>query len=105
MTQEQLEKDYDIRKKRIIRLGFICSGSVMLLYRKCGKATCACQDNKKAEHGPYYIWTRKVNGKTVTRTLSEQQANQCQKYIENLKNLNAILEEMKNLTAQIIESK
>lgn len=105
MTQAQAKKEYEALKTKISRLGLIATGSVMLLYRKCGKSTCACQDDQKAEHGPYYIWTRKVMGKTVTRTLSEAQAKRCRQSIENLKALDLILDAMKNIAAQIIEQK
>lgn len=105
MTQEGLRKKHEALKGKIARLDYICSGSVMLLYRKCGKPTCGCKDSKKAEHGPYHIWTRKVMGKTVTRTLSEEQAKRCRQYIDNLKNLEVILEAIKSLSAQIVEQK
>ena len=41
-----------------------------LLYErrmKCGQATCACQDDPKAAHGPYFTLTQKVGGKTRSR--------------------------------------
>lgn len=103
MKSEQIQKEYEQMKKKLSRLNYICAGSVMLLYRKCGKSNCACQEDKEAEHGPYYIWTRKVMGKTVTRTLSDKRAKQCQDYIDNLKAVEPILDKMKSLAAKLIE--
>jgi hypothetical protein len=103
MKEEQIRKEYEALRTKLAKLGYICSGSVMLLYRKCGKRTCACRNDEKSEHGPYYIWTRKVLGKTVTRTLTEKQARRCQQYIENLKALEPILSQMKDLAAQTVE--
>jgi hypothetical protein len=101
---EQIQRKYDALRAKLASADYICSGSVMLLFRKCGRGNCACHDSKKAEHGPYYIWTRKVSGKTVTRTLSEAQAKRCMKFIENLKKLDAVLEEMKGVAAEAVQA-
>lgn len=98
----QAQRKYESLKIKLMGVGYVCSGSVMLLYRKCGRANCACQSSKKARHGPYYIWTRKVNGKTVTRTLSEEQSKRCLQYIENLRNFEELLEAMKGLAAELL---
>ena len=54
-------------------------------------------------HGSYHIWTKKINGKTVTRSLSKKQTEQCLRYIQNLKKMEKIIEEMKKISIQIIE--
>jgi hypothetical protein len=41
---------------------------------KCGKASCPCQQDPKARHGPYYSLTRPMAGKTQSRYLSPEQA-------------------------------
>jgi len=76
---------------------------MMTLYRTCGKPGCACAKDKGARHGPYLVWTRKADGKTITHTLSEHQARACRTAIENMQRLEAIVAEMKLLSAQAIE--
>lgn len=49
-------------------------GSVSERTMKCGKASCACQQDPKARHGPYYSLTRPIAGKTQSRYLSAEQA-------------------------------
>ena len=100
--QKQTRK-YEKLKEQINSIGWIAAGTVMTLYRTCGKKGCACAIDKQARHGPYLVWTRKVNGKTITRTLSESQARACRRAIENLQKLEAILAEMKLVSAQAIE--
>ena len=41
-------------------------GSITECYRRCGKPTCACAAPEHPGHGPYYAFTRKVQGKTKT---------------------------------------
>ncbi len=84
-------------------IGFICNGSVKSMYRKCGKSNCCCKEDPFMRHGPYHIWTRKENGKTVTRSLSKKQVDICSEYMQNFKKLEAIIEEMKKISIEIIE--
>lgn len=49
-------------------------GSVSERYVKCGKATCACRADASARHGPYFSWTRVIEGVTHSRLLSPTQA-------------------------------
>ena len=103
MNLDQLEKKYHDLQKKFTQIGYICCGSIMSLYRKCGKPKCGCKDDLEMRHGPYHIWTRKKNGKTVTRSLSKKQAEKCMKYMQNLKKMEKIIEEMKKVSIQIIE--
>jgi hypothetical protein len=41
---------------------------------KCGHPTCACQDDPRAAHGPYFTLTQKVGGKTRSRYIPPEQA-------------------------------
>ena len=71
----------------------ILSGSVFQQYLSCGKKSCSCQEDRKYWHGPYWTWTRKVNGKTVLKRLSETQAKKALEFIENNREVLADLEE------------
>src|SRR5438552_12301102 len=57
-------------------------GSVSERTMKCGKASCPCQEDPKARHGPYYSLTRPMAGKTQSRYLSPEQAELARKQIE-----------------------
>lgn len=49
-------------------------GSVSERMIKCGKAGCACANDPKARHGPYYSLTWAVEGKTHSQFLTAEQA-------------------------------
>src|SRR5215831_12301453 len=57
-------------------------GSVSERTMKCGKASCPCQQDPKARHGPYYTLTRPLGGKTQSRYLSAEQAELAREQIE-----------------------
>ena len=104
MEKEGLQQEYRELSKKLSKIGYICKGSVMSVYVKCGKPYCRCKTDENAKHGPYTVWTRKVKGKTVTKYLSEKQAKLCREYIQNSKKLESIIKEMRNLSVNILES-
>ena len=101
--KEKMLTRYEELQNQLSSIGFICNGTVMSVHRKCGKPNCGCNESEQMQHGPYHIWTRKVKGKTVTRSLSREQARQCSQYIENFKKMESIIEEMKKISIQMIE--
>ena len=50
-------------------------------------------------HGPYWQWTAKIDGKTVTRRLSETEAALYQEWIDNDRQLRAIITQMRQVAA------
>jgi hypothetical protein len=52
-----------------MRRGSLCERTI-----KCGKPGCACAQDPKARHGPYYSLTHAVGGKTRSRFLTADQA-------------------------------
>ena len=104
MKKDKYHKKYSILKSRIDKLGFISTGSVMKIYKTCGNPGCRCHKDKSKRHGPYNVWTRKVDAKTVTRTLNNEQAKIVRKCINNMRKLEKILDQMKDLSVQYIEN-
>jgi hypothetical protein len=48
----------------------------------------------KALHGPYYRWTGKLNGKITTRTISAEEAKECERWTRNYQKLLAEIEKL-----------
>ena len=55
-------------------------------------------------HGPYYQWTRKIDGKTVTRWLSRDQHDRYQDWFAAAKRARALLNEIEQLSLTIAET-
>ena len=49
---------------------------------KCSKPGCACAQDPKARHGPYYSLTQAVDGKTRSRFLTAEQAGVVEQQID-----------------------
>jgi len=89
-------------KNKIESVDYILTGSIQKIFKSCGKTTCRCFEDVKYLHGPYYILTRKVKGKTITKTLSEKQAKFCRQAIRNMKLLKKIIDKWKNASIEKI---
>jgi uncharacterized protein DUF6788 len=57
-------------------------GSLSQRTIKCSKPGCACAQDPKARHGPYYSLTRAVGGKTRSRFLTAEQADLVRQQID-----------------------
>ena len=85
-TTERLadyEQQYRELAAQLATIGLIHPGSVTRRYTRCATPGCKCHADPPEPHGPYYQWTAKVNGKTVTRRLSERDAELYQEWIDN----------------------
>jgi len=56
--------------EQLADIGDFRRGSVSETYRRCGKANCACADRSHPGHGPRYMWTRSLHGKTEGRQVA-----------------------------------
>jgi hypothetical protein len=65
----KLESDREALLAALAATGDMRRGSITEVYRACGKPTCACAGADHPGHGPYYAFTRKVEGTTQTRQL------------------------------------
>jgi hypothetical protein len=84
--------------------GFALPGTVLERRIRCGKPGCRCSADPPQLHGPYYQWTRKVNGKTETRLLSAAQRARYQSWFENAKRLRRLTSELEALSLEVAES-
>jgi len=69
-------------------------GTLASRYMRCGKTNCRCKAEPPVLHGPYQHWTRTVAGKTVTRTLTQEQAARYQPWFDNARRLRELLTEL-----------
>ena len=102
-TQQQrhrLSERYRRLAGQLAEVGWILKGSVVERYVPCGHPGCRCHAEPPQLHGPYWQWSTAVNAKTVSRRLSEQQAQQYREWIDNRKRLEAILAQMHEIADQ-----
>jgi hypothetical protein len=91
--------DYQTVKARVAKIGFICEGSLVERWTRCGKPNCRCAE-PAGRHGPYYQLSWKEHGRTVSRRLTADDARLYREWIANRHQLDALVNEMKALSRQ-----
>lgn len=97
------QERYESLKRAIANLGFIRRGSLVRRLMPCGKVGCRCQASPPQLHGPYYQWTRKLRGKTVTVRLTEREASQLEAWIQNGRQLDKIVSQMERISLRLTD--
>ena len=93
-----VESRYLLLKAELADLGLVRPGSLVERYMPCGKPGCRCMGDPPVLHGPYYQWTHKVRGKTVTKRLSKAQAERCKDWISNHRQMKTLVRKMEALS-------
>jgi hypothetical protein len=69
-------------------LGYLSQGSVF--------------ERRPGQQGSRFVWTRKVNAKTVTVALSQEQYHWLRRAVANQRKLDQIIKQMQTLSRQIL---
>jgi len=97
------QRRYEALKRTVRTLGPIRRGSLVRRFMPCGKPGCCCQASPPELHGPYYQWTRKVRGKTMTVRLTREEARLFEEWISNGRQLDRIVAQMETVSLRITE--
>ena len=89
---------FEALKREVLQLDFVRPGSLVRRFMPCGNPSCRCMGRPPRLHGPYYQWSHKVAGRTVTLRLSADQAKLCQQWVSNHKRLRRLVHQMERLS-------
>ena len=85
-------------------LGLALPGTLIERHVRCGKPRCACHADPPVLHGPYWQWTRKVAGKTITRIVPSERLDDYRQWLDNDRKLRALIAELETLTLAIADA-
>lgn len=97
------ERRYRELASQLAEIGLIASGTVVRRHTRCSSAGCRCHADPPQLHGPYYQWTAKVDGKTVTRRLTEHEATLYNNWIANDRHLRDLITKMRDVADKATE--
>jgi uncharacterized protein YjiS (DUF1127 family) len=84
--------------------GLALPGTLADRMTRCGHASCRCHADPPQLHGPYHQWTRKKNGRTATRILSDEQLADYGPWFDNHKRLRELVAELEEISLAITEN-
>jgi len=95
-------RDQQRLARQLSQVGFVLPGSLVERHTTCGKTGCRCTADPPVLHGPYIQWSRKVDGKTVTKLLSPEQRDRYQPWFDNARRLRELIAELESLSLHTI---
>lgn len=81
----------------------LSSGTLLKRMKRCGNPRCACAKDPAAQHGPYYEWSYRKDGRLHHRTLSPEQAKRVRRAIANHRKVRRLLRLWEAYTRRLIE--
>ena len=103
-NQTQVTERYVRLRRSLAEIGFVCKGSMVRRHMPCGRPGCRCAQGPEHRHGPYYQWTRKVKGKTVTVRLTPEEAQTMRSYVRNDRQLRRIVAQMRTISLGVVQA-
>ena len=100
---ERLEQRHRALLCELTDIGLVLRGSIAKRMTRCGQPTCGCKASPPKLHGPYYVWTRKVAGKTVTAHIPPEAAGRCQEWSRNMRKMDRIVRKLQALGLEAAE--
>jgi hypothetical protein len=98
-TLQRYQRDYQALAAELAQIGFILPGSLVSRQTSCGKPGCRCQDDPPQRHGPYWQYSRAIAGKTISRRLTDAEADLYRDWIANRRRLEQIITRMEEISA------
>lgn len=81
-------------------IGFTTSGSLVKRYTHCTSEGCRCNTDPPRPHGPYWQWSRAVEGKTVSRRVRQEEVPLYQEWIANRRRLRRVVTQMEAVSEE-----
>ncbi len=94
------QERYRALQAKVAEIGFIQRGTLQRRFTVCGKPGCRCRDDPSRRHGPYWQWTTKVAGKTVTKRLTPEEAKLYREWMANARKLDRLVAEMEKISGR-----
>jgi len=80
-------------------------GTLMQRRVRCGWPGCRCHADPPRLHGPYWHRTRKQAGKTISRLVPDDQADDYRQRIDNHRRLRELAAELEDLTLAVADER
>ncbi len=84
--------------------GPVVAGTLSQRSTRCAGTGCHCRTDPPVLHGPYPTWSHQVNGRQVTTTLSNEEAERLRPALAAHRRLRELVKELEALSSADFES-
>lgn len=79
-AEKHLVQQKTVLLRELAKVGNFRRGTISINYRKCGKENCVCAKKGHPGHGPQFLWSTTIKGKSHTKQLKV--GPELQKYLQ-----------------------
>jgi hypothetical protein len=102
MKKSSKQIKLDKIKNDLCKFDLLAPGRLRTTFMKCGNPKCACHKDKKARHGPYHLWDRKVGTKLTSKMVPDNAHKKIESWIKERKRLEKLMAEAIKISQEII---
>lgn len=101
---EELREHCQRIKTDLAAIGEMRPGSLVERFRKCGKAQCHCAHEGDPGHGPSWVLTREVAGKTVTSAIPGDAVDLTRRQVAEYRRFRALAKDLVDTSDQACDA-
>ena len=87
----------------LARIGITLPGSLTSRTTRCQRASCHCHADPPVLHGPYPTWTRKAGARSITKTLTPEDAERLRPYFAAHRRLRQLITELEAVSIELAD--
>ena len=85
----------------LAQIGITLPGSLTSRTTRCQRPGCHCRASPPVLHGPYPTWTRKAGARSITKTLTPQEAERLRPYFTAHRRLRQLITELEAISIEL----
>ena len=87
----------------LAQIGIALPGSLTSRTTRCQRPGCHCRASPPILHGPYPTWTRKAGSRSITKTLTPEDAERLRPYFSAHRRLRQLITELEAISIELAE--
>ena len=103
VTMDDLARRHQQIQAELAQIGIALPGSLTSRTTRCQRPGCHCHASPPVLHGPYPTWTRKAGARSITKTLTPEEAERLRPYFAAHRRLRQLITELEALSIELAE--
>ena len=101
VTMDDLARRHQQIQAELAQIGIALPGSLTSRTTRCQRPGCHCHASPPVLHGPYPTWTRKAGARSITKTLTPEEAERLRPYFTAHRRLRQLITELEALSIEL----
>ena len=103
VTMDDLARRHQQIQAELAQIGIALPGSLTSRTTRCQRPGCHCRATPPVLHGPYPTWTRKASARSITKTLTAEDAERLRPYFAAHRRLRQLITELEAISIELAE--